>query len=559
MKYLATIIFFGIFSVSSKAQSFSFNDIDSLFSSISPSDPGYAIGVVKEGELIYSKGFGSANLDYDIPISDSTVFYIGSVGKQFTAAALLQLSEKKLVSFNDPVSKYIPDFPEYEHEITLRHLIHHIGGIRGTNSLQLFQGINTNFEEYFNTDYLVELIVDQKALNFIPGSEYRYSSGGYAVLAKIVEKVTGQTFRDYMRESIFEPLGMNQTQVLDNHNEVIKHRAISYWPLMDRFERRSLIFEAYGDGGIITTVKDMAKWDKAFYSDLVGVRNFADKMYAKGILNNGEEIPYAFAVEVRKHKNRPVVLHGGGMLGFRADIVRFPTDQLSVIALSNNAYADPIGKAFQIADLFLQEIQIEKSNTTQAHNTISNSVNFEDWDGKYFSEEINQWRRITISGDSLFLDSGNMNMKSYLSPITDSLFYPTGYNQNARVKFEDHKTFKRIVYSEPTVTRIYNSFDDTIPEHINELKEFIGEYYSPELDARYYFSIVDGKFLMKIERNDYVELYPKPEDSRINWNSKNKVWVGFGMVTFQSNNFGKVEGLEIGDYRVNGVDFIKLR
>ncbi len=251
------------------------------------------------------------------------------MAKQFTTAALLILEAEGKLDFKRPVQAYLPAFPEYAWPITLQHLVHHTSGIRETNSMQLFQGIDPQFEEVFDTDDLVELVLQQKELNFAPGSEYRYSSGGYAVLAKIVEKVSGKPFPEFVEERIFRKLGMYDTRVSDDHNEIIPNRAVSYWPQGEgQWERRSQVFDAYGDGGIITTVRDLLEWDKAFYEDRLGVENFAEKMYQKGRLNSGEEIEYARALQIREFRGQRYITHNGGMLGFRVDMIRFPDKKL---------------------------------------------------------------------------------------------------------------------------------------------------------------------------------------------------------------------------------------
>ncbi|MEO1805508.1 MAG: serine hydrolase, partial [Bacteroidota bacterium] len=251
--------------------------------------PGLALGIIKHGELIFAKGYGSANLDYEIPNTPNSRFYIGSMAKQFTGAALVKLSSEGKIDFHAPIQTYLPDFPVYDHPITVQHIIHHTSGIRGTSSMQLIAGIEKNFEEYFSANMQYEMIKAQKSLNFIPGSEYRYSSGGYIILAKVVEAISGISFREYLNIHFFQPLGMDQTFVIDDHQEVVKDRVISYFPTHSgEFKRRSMIFDGMGDGSILTTVSDLAKWDRAFYEDaLLHIPQFAARMYEVGILNSG--------------------------------------------------------------------------------------------------------------------------------------------------------------------------------------------------------------------------------------------------------------------------------
>ncbi len=397
----------------------SYERIDELFEIFNQNEsPGYALGIIKHGELVYAKGYGKANLEYSIPLSDSSAFYIGSMAKQFTTAALLILESQGKIDLNKAVNHYLSEFPQYEHEITINHLIHHTSGIRETNSLQLFQGIEPKFEEVFDTEDLYELILAQEELNFKTGEEFRYSSGGYAVLALLVERVSNMPFRAFLDKNIFSPLGMESTFVCDDHNEIVKNRAVSYWPVGNgNYERRSQVFDAYGDGGIITTVKDLVKWDAAFYDDQLGIKNFSSKMYQKGRLNNGDEIEYARALQIRNYKGLQMITHNGGMLGFRVDMVRFPEVNTSIILLGNSAFLDPTGDILKVADLYLKnelkEIEeIKQGQKDETEVKVETNI-LNQYVGYYWTDDTNYFRRISKRQDSLFLDNGNLDFAQY--------------------------------------------------------------------------------------------------------------------------------------------------
>ena len=565
MKFSFVFLFFLLVAFFGKAQQIispkKLFTIDSLLK-VDVTGPGYALGIVKNGELVYSKGYGKANLDYNISISDTTAFYIGSMAKQFTAAALLILETQGKLNFERPVTDYLPDFPVYNHEIRVSHLIHHTSGIRETNSLQLFQGIDRNFEEVFGTDDLYQLIKHQKGLNFRPGTEFRYSSGGYAVLAKIIEKVSGQSLRRFLDKHVFEPLGMHHTFVCDNHNEIVFNRAVSYWPIENGvYERRLQVFDAYGDGGIITTVQDLAKWDKAFYQDVLGIEDFATKMYRKGVLNDGAEIDYAFALNVWKHRGQKVVQHNGGMLGFRVDMVRFPKHKTSIILLGNSSYLYPTWDGLKVAEIVLEDVfekgivESEKNQKPSKKTTIPKSI-AESRAGYYWTDEMNYYRRISFDNDSLFLDSGNIEQRTYLIPVSQNEYVQQGSNDKTRLYFDskNNKTPLQIDYGK--VKRDFREFDATPPQQLTELKKYVGIYQSEELNATYVFYNTKDRLFLEINNSTTIQVYPTEDNSNIVWNGTKMLWIGFGEIKFQFTE-GVVTGFDIGDQRVGGVYFKK--
>lgn len=532
--------------------------IDALLEGNQGSRPGYALGIVQNGELVYSMGYGKSNLDYDLPITDTTSFYIGSMAKQFTAAVLLILESEGKIDLNEPLRSYFKELPIYDNEITINHLIHHTSGIRETNSLQLFEGIDRKFEETFNTEDLIDLILKQKELNFNPGSEYRYSSGGYALLAKIIEMIENKPFRQSLEERIFYPLGMKNTFVSDNHNEVVPNRAVSYWPISGgKFERRSQLFDAYGDGGIITTVKDLAKWDGAFYKDVLGVPQFSKKMYQKYTLKNGDTIDYARALNVWNYKGAKVVQHNGGMLGFRVDMVRFPKYKTSIILLGNSAFLDPTGDALKIAEILLEDtfdfkikekplkeksaIQLTKKELT--HKT-----------GVYWTDQTNYWRRISISNDSLFLDGGNLNEKQYLIPISKNRFCVES-NPNLYLDFEPAHKLRLQARS---IVRTFRRFDPTPPSKIEEVEPYTGTYTSKELSSTYHIFKEENRLFLSINNKRDIQIFPQRQQGEVIWNGSKMLWIGFAEIKFDFGDKGIVQGFTIGDSRVSGVKFNKM-
>jgi len=540
------------------------NRTDDLFKELSEGlKPGYALGVIENGELVYSQGYGYANLEHRNLLTDTSTIYIGSMAKQFTTAALLILEEEGKVDFSKPVKDYLPDFTRYNDTITVSHLVHHTSGIRETNSMQLFQGVDLQFEEVFDTDDLYQLILKQEKLNFKPGEEYRYSSGGYAVLAKIVEKVSGQRFRDFAQNRIFEKLGMKSTLVCDNHNEIIANRADSYWLVGDgQYERRSQVFDAYGDGGIMTTVKDLVQWDRAFYKDVLGVTDFSSKMYQKGQLNNQEEIEYARALQVRNYKGLQMITHNGGMLGFRVDMVRFPEVQTSFVLLGNSGNLDPTGDILKLADIWLEDkFKTEKHQELELQNTpviAISSQQMKAYEGYYWTDQTNYYRHVFYKNDSLFFDSGNPDMAHYLIPIGQNEFLIKDFYVNSKLKFNPERKGGELEGTFGNVHRVFRKFDPAVPKHISDLKAYLGRYYSKELSTNYVIYEDRSSVFLKINNKKPIQLFPASSGSRVVWNGTQMVWIGFGELKFKTNSSNEVTGLSIGDSRVSGVEFTKI-
>jgi CubicO group peptidase (beta-lactamase class C family) len=537
-------------SIQVKAQN-SFASIDSFFYHYSERNgPGYVVGIVQDGDLVYSNAYGSANLDYNIPLSDSSAFYIGSMAKQFTAAALLLLESEGKLLLTDEVTKYFPSFPDYGEPITLAHLLYHTSGIREAYSLALFQGFDPNFEEVYATEDIVELMISQRDLNFIPGEEFRYSSGGYSILVKVIEQVSQMSFRDFAYQHIFDPLKMTSTFVCDDHNDIVPNRAVSYFPLTDStFERRVQVFDAYGDGGIITTLEDLVKWDQAFYSEALGIANFSNKMYQVGSLNNGTELTYARALNVWEYRGEKVVQHNGGMLGFRVDLVRFPDHNTSIILLGNQAFLNPTRDALKIADRLL-DFKEEESMTTNSTDAITLSpLAAKELVGTYFFDDWNNWKKITYRDSVMYID-GNQP----IHPKEDGTYQANVFGTLSDISFINDSLSITNDYWRRKGQRI----DDTPPQSKNELEAFIGEYYCSELRTTHRMYWKDDQFVMQISDKEPIILYPNPTDDRVNWNSKDKVWIGFAMVRFVFSEDGEVVGYNIGDFRVKEVFFKKI-
>ncbi|HZK97340.1 MAG TPA: serine hydrolase domain-containing protein [Prolixibacteraceae bacterium] len=240
---------------------------------LSSETPGGVVGVIKNGKIIFMKAYGLANFETKELNKTSTLFNLGSVSKQFTAAAILMLAKEKKLSLQDDIRKYLPDFPEYGYTITIENLVHHTCGIRSNDVLKLMAGTLDSIE---TQDEIYSLIIKQKSLNFKPGDEFLYSNSGYVLLVKIIEKTSGMKFSKFIEQSIFKPIGMNQTVIYDNPGKIIQNSASGHtWGGDEKFKRTlSRNSTVVGQSNIYTCVEDFLQWDNNFYKNKLGKWDF---------------------------------------------------------------------------------------------------------------------------------------------------------------------------------------------------------------------------------------------------------------------------------------------
>ncbi|MDX2034625.1 MAG: serine hydrolase domain-containing protein [Blastocatellia bacterium] len=409
--------------------------VDRLFAAWDkPDSPGCALGVIQDGKLVYQRGYGSANLDYNIPLSSTSVFYIASTSKQFTAASILLLARSGKLSLDDDVRTYIPALPRYEAVITINHLVHHTSGLRDYLELMAMSGRSA--EDQFDNDAAVELIARQQALNYRPGEKYLYSNSNYVLMAEIVKRVSGKSLREFADENLFKPLGMANTHFNDDRAIVVKNRVISYSPAgQGRFRQFIKNINAVGDGNLLTTVEDLARWDRNFYDNRVGGPGFSDAMLARMKLNNGEETAYGFGLGNEEYRGLKAVAHGGAFYGFRTEMVRIPAHRFTVICLCNVGSANPSQLARKVVDLYLGdklkpvEARAEAPRGATPPPVVTAApAQLADYAGAFYSPELDATYQIVVEDGKLqvrpgkgarlaLIAQGNDGFKAFMTEI----------------------------------------------------------------------------------------------------------------------------------------------
>ncbi|UCG25769.1 MAG: beta-lactamase family protein, partial [Chloroflexota bacterium] len=342
-------------------------EVDKVFERYSsPGSAGCAVGVMKDGELIYKAGYGLANVEHNISNTPSTIYNIGSEAKQFTGMAILLLAAEGKLALDDTISEHLPESPAFGETITIRHLAYHTSGVRCSFPPLLMLG-GWLEEDLTTNDDVFRLFLKQQELNFAPGEEFSYANMGYIILARIVERVTSQPFATFCRERIFEPLGMKDTHIHDKPWLIIPNRAQSYWLDDDGKVFNALLADGVcGPTNVYTSIEDLAFWDENFYSGKVGGAELIEQMQQPGRLNDGTELDYAFGLMVgHRHRGLNLVEHGGGQGGYVSALVRFLEVHLSVAMLCNLFNWQVRHDALQVADIFLDALGYGESEAPE--------------------------------------------------------------------------------------------------------------------------------------------------------------------------------------------------
>ncbi len=320
------VLIFLFFSVAARA-----DEVDNYIRSqlIERHIPGAAIAVIKDGKIIKSEGYGLASVEFDVPVTRETMFEIGSVSKQITAAAIMLLVEDGKINLDDKISKYLPDTPDAWKNVSVRNLLTHTSGIKSYTSLGGFE----LSKRYKVGDFVKEL--SPQPLDFEPGSDYKYSNSGYSLLGYIIEAASGQNYWQFLRTRIFNPLKMNLTADRDPQF-IIKNRATGYeWENGKLVGRDYNLTDLFSAGAIVSTISDMAKWDIALRDETLLKKESKDQVWKPFTLTGGKENPYGFGWNIGEFRGQRLLSHGGQTAGFASNISRYTDAGLDIIVLTN--------------------------------------------------------------------------------------------------------------------------------------------------------------------------------------------------------------------------------
>ncbi|MEO1435243.1 MAG: serine hydrolase domain-containing protein [Bacteroidota bacterium] len=465
--------------------------------------PGLTTLVIKGEDILFQKHAGLANLEHQIPITDSTRFLVASISKQFTAYAILLLQDAGKLSLDDPITTYLPELEALGRIITIRQLANHTNGFRNNtelNGLRMRTG-----QEPITHQEMVQILLRQRGLNFEPGKRFQYHNAGYVLLAEIVQRVSGQPFAEFIETHIFNPLNMTNSVFKDDPTLIIPNRADSYIEYTDGFHCMAMDGSLIGSTGLYTTTKDLAIWTHHFLHSTPKAATIYAQMIASSQLNSGVEIPYGLGVETKTYRGEKVVFHGGGDAGFRSYLLYVPEHDVTIVVSGNYESFNPLDIAFGMLDLFLlEELDLEPDQPAPqlTPNQIVKFVGtYQIFPGFYIN--------IVSRQDSLFYQSFiDLTEMLYLPAINDTTFNFRGRAHSRMVFSKDklvwhfsdfHYPGQRVLVDPPTYADL-------------TLSDYPGSYYSDELESIFTFYQEDGQLFVRYPFQPDLVLMPIDQD-----------------------------------------------
>lgn len=527
--------------------------VDSLFARWdSTVSPGCALSVIKDGQVLYRRGYGMADLEHDVPIRPDTVFLVASVSKQFTAAAILLLAQEGKLSLDDAVHKYITELPDFGTPITIRQLLHHVSGLREHFNVLSLAGWR-NLLDFITDDDILAVMARQKELNFPPGERHMYSNTGYALLAQIVQRVSGQSFREFTARRIFGLLDMKSTHFRDDRTELVKNLAYGYRDGRGRNVYRLILanFDTVGATGLLTTGDDLARWDANFFHPLVGGLGLPQQLLQRGKLAGGKELAYACGLIHGSYRGLHTIDHAGIDQGYRADLLRFPDQHFSVACLCNKGEINASDLSRKVADIYLADAFTEAApaRPEPAGKAVALSQQqLSQYAGLYFLKGDERTTRLVLQDGKLFVaESAELRME--LGPITENKFqllvYPTQFSfdraspgaawrlSSLSEGQEQPDLFEKATEWKPTPA---------------QLGEYPGSYASAEVDPIYQVGLADGWLTLQQRRSSPQRLVPTVVDH---------FHTPFSDLHFRRDAAGKVIGFAINAARTLNFRFTK--
>jgi CubicO group peptidase (beta-lactamase class C family) len=517
--------------------------IDSVFTAWNGTDrPGCALGVDRDGQPLYRRGYGMADLQHDLAITPASIFHVASISKQFAAFTVALLAQDGRLSLDDEVRKYVPEVPDFGTPVTIRHLIHHTSGLRDQWELLGMAGWR------FSTDLITEqdvlrITARQKALNFVPGSEYAYSNTGYTLLGTIVKRVTGQSLQQVADARIFKPLAMHSTHFHDDHAMIVRGRTSAYEPRPGGGWRISIpTFDTYGATSLFTTVDDLLKWEQNFQTKQVGGEALLRAAQQPTRLTNGMPLNYGYGLSVGSYRGAATVGHGGADAGYRADVVRFPEHGLAVAVLCNGSPTGPGNLSRKVADVLLGDRLASVPATATVTITEARAKALA---GIYRLDEKDETLWLVARGNRLTVPDLGLS----LTATSDSTFRVPEFPVTLRFSALTGGLHRMVLEVEDEPPQAWQQQPAAVPPTAQAMTALAGTYWSEELEARYTVAVGDSGLTLGHRKSEAMPLRIAFGDA----------WIApFGTVRFTREK-GKVTGFTLTGGRVRNVAFRRER
>ncbi|HSW30602.1 MAG TPA: serine hydrolase domain-containing protein [Longimicrobiales bacterium] len=514
------------------------------------SSPGGAVQVWRGGRTLFSKAYGMANLAYGTPFRVDTRTNIGSTSKQFTAFAVMLQAERGALSLDDDIRKHLPELPDFGDTIRVRHLLTHTSGLREFLNLLTMTGRRLDHGDWIDRSEILDIVRRQPSLQNAPGAEWNYNNTAFGLLALIVERTSGKSFPEYMRENVFEPLGMTRTMVRASPEHMIPDRSEGYTPGPDGYRETGDLAGAMGAGGIYTTIRDLETWARNFSDPRVGSRKIFDEMMTSFVLTDGKATGYGYGLSVDEQKGLRRIQHGGADVAHRSMLVYYPEIDAGVTVQSNHAgFVNP---AFEIAEAFFADAM--KGSATAAAGAPFDPA-------KYDPEDVDDFvgRYALDAAPSFILTFSREGAKLYtqatgqprieIVPTSDSTFALVGVEASVVFLRNAERRVTGLTLrqnGENHATRLADEAPEPWKPTAAELAAFEGRYFSDEIETFYTLSVEEDKLVARQRRMDDMKLAPGDRDAFSGGNLN---------FTFERDRNGKVIGFYLSNGRTRNVRF----
>lgn len=499
--------------------------------------PGGQVLVRQHGKVLYSKNFGYANLEHQIPVTSQTVFHVASVSKQITVLALLLLQEEGKINIDHDVRTYLPDLISFTEPVTVRQMMNNISGIRDQWLALIYHGVR--IDDTITQRDLKAIIAKQKKLNFPPGSKYLYSNSNFTLIAEIVERISGQSFASFVEQRIFKPLGMSHTVIRDTYWQMIPKKAYSYHDNGEgTFTWNVLNYGAYGATSLHTTAEDFMKVLENYRHPKVGSQATIDLMMQRPTLTDGTLSGYGGGLMLGEYQGHPYLEHGGADAAFRAHIMRFPNDDLDIVLLSNTQSMPMNLLARRVAHVMLDLVEEKPDLLPYLREETQRAKT-----GLFINLGVPDVVQVTEEHSLM------MKGKTPLRHLEHN-HYRLGYGLT-----EYFFTQEGLVsVTGPTVTKYTYLADKMVPAE--DALPLCGYYYSEELETRYEILYRDGFLYVKHFRHGEHRLYKAPEDHKTFFAWNGEVNGIFEFIADEKEHYTK---LKLSGGRILGLEFQKVQ
>jgi CubicO group peptidase (beta-lactamase class C family) len=522
--------------------------------------PGAAVQVWRDGRVLFSKAYGMANLAYDIPFETDTRTNIGSTSKQFTAFAVMLQAERGLLSLGDDIRKHIPELPEFDETITVRHLITHTSGLREFLNLLRMTGRRLDHGDWIDRSELIGIVQRQPVLQNSPGAEFNYNNTAFGLAALIVERTSGMDFPDFMRENVFEPLGMTRTLVRASPEHIVRESSEGYTPGKSGYRQIGDLGGAVGAGGIYSTIGDLQTWAQNYGSPRVGTRDIAERMMTPNILTSGDTSQYGFGLFIDEQRGLRRVHHGGSDVAHRSMLAMYPDINAGITVQSNHAQFNS-NVAFQLAAAFFGDAMEPDEDGAVAAEPTPGDFDPESYDPEDFDDFVGRYAldpqpdfivTFTREGDTLFTQATGQRRIRIL-PTSDSSFALAGVEASVAFHRNEEGKVDGLTLTQNGrvhATRLEDDPDAAGERSAVKFADFEGRYFSEEIETFYTITLETDTLVVSHTRLDDANLDPGERDT----------FSGGGFTfSFERDRNGRVIGFYLANGRTRDVRFERVR